>query len=164
MCHRQKKLPGCAKSAVLPGTLPQKESRSDEMTMKRMLTVISCLLALYADVATAAPLRPGKWEVTLQTQQPIVSEPMTATMCVMPDRVNPGPPSLPANGDCKVSGTAMANDVLTFSIQCPKTNVNTSTKITYGGATYSGTVTIQRDNLTIVQTIDAKWVGPCDVP
>jgi Protein of unknown function (DUF3617) len=130
--------------------------------MKQTIVVVLCTLALSVDVAAAPPpLRPGLWEVTLQTRQPLVADPMTATQCITPERANPAPPVIPAGADCKVANAATDNDSLTYTIQCAKAHVTNNTKITYTGSTYSGTMSLQTENGTVVQTIDAKWLGPC---
>jgi hypothetical protein len=69
-----------------------------------------------------------------------------------------------ANHDCQLAGpAALVNGVLKYTMTCPKLGRTATTKITYSGDSYTGSVVIQHADGTVMkQTITGKRLGNCD--
>jgi hypothetical protein len=139
--------------------------------LKRFMTMLVLAAVAICGViaANAAPpvtlINPGKWEITMHTTEPIDSPPMTSVACIPPEAITRiAPPVSKATHDCQLAGLpSLQNGVLTYTITCPKLGRTTTTKMTYSGDAYTGSVVIQNaDGMTMKQTITAKRLGNCD--
>ncbi len=135
---------------------------------------IFCLIFMITTVAAhaaappatpAGPINPGKWEITLHTTEPIDSPPVVIVDCIGPDAIaRIAPPVSKASDECKlVTPGSLNHGVLTFMMICPHLGRTTTSKTTYAGDTFSGTLVMEHANgPTIKQTIEGKRLGDCD--
>jgi hypothetical protein len=138
---------------------------------KRIVTmlIVAGLAVCGVIAASAAPpvalINPGKWEITMHTTAPMDAPPMTSVTCISPEAITRiAPPVSKASHDCQLSGPpVLANGVLTYTLTCPKLGRTTTTKMTYSGDTYTGSIVIQHaDGSQMKQTITGKRLGNCD--
>jgi len=139
--------------------------------LKRIMTgsALAAVAICGVIAANAAPpvalINSGKWEITVHTTDPVDSPPMTSVTCISPDAVmRIAPPVSKASHDCQLVGVpGFQNGVLSYTLRCPKLGRTTTTRMTYSGDTYAGTIIIQHaDGSVMKQTITAKRIGACD--
>jgi hypothetical protein len=116
-----------------------------------------------AQSAGAAVMVPGLWEITVQTKSPIVGPPITHTACIDKAHVTrPDPPKSRASDDCQVSPNSSAANETAYTVHCAKGNVTTTSRFTYSGDHFDGTVTIVTAKGEIHQVYTAKRISDCD--
>jgi len=144
------------------------------MTSRERFHGIFCLIFMItttaaqaaAPAATPGPINPGKWEITIHTTEPIDSPPMVSVTCIAPEAIaRIAPPVSKASDECKlISPGSLDHGVLMFIMTCPHLGRKTTSKTTFAGDTYSGSLVIEHTNgPTIKQTIEGKRLGDCDV-
>jgi hypothetical protein len=115
--------------------------------------------------APAGLINPGKWEITIHTTEPIDSPPMVNVTCIGPDEIaRIAPPVSKANDECKlIAPGSLDRGVLMFILNCPRLRRKTTSKTTFAGDTYGGSILIEHVNgPTYKQTIEGKRLGDCD--
>jgi hypothetical protein len=118
-----------------------------------------------AQSANAPVMLPGLWEITMQTRSPIVGALLTHTICIDKAQVaRPDPPKSRPKDDCQVTPDAAAANETAFTIRCAKRKVTSTSKFTYSGTHYEGTVTINSPDGEVKQVYSALRVGECDLP
>jgi uncharacterized protein DUF3617 len=130
-----------------------------------LLFLITTVTAHAATPATPGLINPGKWEITLHTTEPIDSPPMVNVACIGADEIaRIAPPVSKASDECKlISPGSLDRGVLLFMMNCPKLHRKTTSKTTFSGDTFSGTLVMEHGNgPTFKQTIEGKRLGACD--
>lgn len=118
-----------------------------------------------AQSSGAAVITPGLWEITVQTKSPIVGPPVTHTVCIDKTHVTrPDPPKSKPSDDCQATPDPSAANESAYTIRCAKRNVKSSSRFTYSGDHFDGTVTITTGDGEVHQVYSAKRVGECDDP
>jgi hypothetical protein len=134
------------------------------------LLILSAAAALIATAAraqspNAAAMAPGLWEITMQTRSPIVGALLTHNICINKPQVTPpGSPKSRASDDCQVLPDAAAANETAFTIRCAKQKVTSTSRFTYSGTHFEGTVTINSADGEVKQVYTASRVGECDLP
>jgi hypothetical protein len=134
---------------------------------------IFCLLFLMTTVAAqaaapatpAGPINPGKWEITMHNTEPVDAPPMINVTCIGPDEIaRIAPPVSKASDECKlIAPGTLDRGVLLFMMNCPKLHRKTTSKTTFSGDTFSGTLIMEHaDGPTYKQSIEGKRLGDCD--
>jgi hypothetical protein len=119
----------------------------------------------HAQSAGAAVMLPGLWEITVQTRSPILGPPITHTVCIDQAHVaRPEPPKSKKNDDCQVTPDAAAANETAYTVRCAKKKVTSTSRFTYSGDHFDGTVTINTAGALVAQVFTAKRVGDCDDP
>jgi hypothetical protein len=129
--------------------------------------VFAALIAtgVQAQTAKADVMVPGLWEITVQTRSPIVGPPITHTACIdKAHAARPDPPKSRASDDCQVSPNASAANETAYTVRCTKRNVTTTSRFTYSGDHFDGTVVITTANGEVHQVYTAKRISDCDEP
>jgi uncharacterized protein DUF3617 len=109
------------------------------------------------------PMTPGQWEITIHPLEPFEGPPLTTVTCVTPEMVAKiDGPKTKRTDPCQATPATLVNGVLEYTVNCAKTGRKSSTKITYAGDTYSGTVIVETPNGMIKQSIEAHRLGECD--
>jgi hypothetical protein len=120
---------------------------------------------------TAAPpapkslINPGKWEITMHNIEPVDAPPMVNVACIGPEEIaRIAPPVSKASDECKlVTPGTLDRGVLMFTMTCPKLRRKTTSKMTFAGDTFNGTLVMEHvDGPTYKQTIEGKRLGACD--
>jgi hypothetical protein len=138
------------------------------MFKRIMITVVlgGLAIGIAANAAPpAAPINAGKWEITIHTTEPVDSPPLTSVACLSAEAIAMiGPPVSKASHNCQLAGPpGLVNGVLTYRMVCPKLGRTATTKITYSGDSYTGSVVIEHADGTVTkQTISGKRLGDCD--
>lgn len=131
--------------------------------------VFVALLAHGLQAQTAKPvvMVPGLWEITVQARSPMIGPPITHTVCIDKAHVTrPDPPKSKPNDDCQALPNAAAANETAYTIHCARRNVTTTSRFTYSGDHFDGTVVITTANGEVHQVYTAKRLSDCeeDVP
>lgn len=132
------------------------------------LTLAATLTALIAGNANAqsagpAVLAPGLWEITVQTRSPIMAAPLSHTVCI--DKLHVAKPDTPKSkpsDDCKVTPDAAAANETAYTVRCAKQKTTSTSRFTYSGDHFDGTVVIQTAGGEVRQVYTAVRLGDCD--
>jgi len=117
----------------------------------------------HAQAAGAAVMVPGLWEITMQTRTPIVGPLLTHTVCIDKAHVTrPEPPKSRAIDDCQVSIDSAAANETAYTIRCAKRKITSTSRFSYSGDHFEGTVTISGPDSETSQVYTAKRIGVCD--
>jgi hypothetical protein len=138
------------------------------MRIHHVLTFAAVLASSIAGTANAqsagpAVLVPGLWEITMQTRSPIVAEPISHTVCIDKTQLTkPAPPKSKAHDDCQVLPDAAAANQTAYTVHCAKRKVTTTSRFTYSGDHFEGTVTIKNTDGEVQQVYSGVRIGDCD--
>lgn len=133
--------------------------------MKRVVyaTAIALLVPM---VAGAGPMKPGKWQMSTQTEMEGApsTAPSVITRCVTPEeaeKLDP-PRSLKNMTDCKIGDYNVNGRVMTWSVKCMTQNISGGGKIMYNDDTYSGQLKLRMRKADMTQTYNGKLLGDCE--
>ena len=140
--------------------------------MKGMTAVLFAALAGAAVLDAQSPIRPGRWEVTMQMQManmPIQMPEMKSTQCVTPDQAKDPASALPkgpqggrGGQDCKVSNYKVSGNTVTWQMACSAPQPMTSTgEMTFTNDTYAGTMKMNSAQGDMTMKIAGKRLGDC---
>jgi hypothetical protein len=116
-----------------------------------------------AQSAGPAVLVPGLWEITMQTRSPILAAPISHTVCIDKTQVTkPEPPKSKAHDDCQVLPDAASANQTAYTVRCAKRKVTSTSRFTYSGDHFEGTVTIKTADGEVQQVYTAVRIGDCD--
>jgi Protein of unknown function (DUF3617) len=131
--------------------------------MKTVRVLIAAAGVLAAVTAAAAPpsvITPGRWEVTMRTEAPVVTPVQTTELCISRQAAEkPEPPRGKPTDDCRVVNGGLAGNVLAWTTKCSKREV--SSRFTYNGDAYEGVIEIKGEGETIRQVVTARRIGDC---
>jgi len=126
--------------------------------------------ALGSDAAAQHPMRPGRWEITMQMAMPNMPMQMPAvksTQCITqaqldaPDKGLPTGPAKNAN-ECKMSEYKQAGDTVTWKIACSGQQAMTgSGELRFTGDTYEGVMQMAMDQQQMTMKYSGKRLGDC---
>jgi Protein of unknown function (DUF3617) len=143
------------------------------MSRFRSLLAISVLFAAFtarvhaqaAPPAGAAVMLPGLWEITIQTRSPILAAPVSHTVCIDKTQVTkPEPPKSKPKDDCQVLPDAAAANQTAYTVRCTKRKSSSTSRFTYSGDHFDGTVTTTLPEGEFQQVYTAVRIGDCDLP
>ena len=135
------------------------------MTIKRFAVVVAvCLLA--TAVFAASPVKPGKWEMTMQTEitgMPMKMPPFTFETCVTAEDLKDPQKAVPSDpkSKCKVSDYKIDGNTVSWTVDCPEQQAKGSGQITFTEDSYSGLMTIKIRDQEMKQKYSGKWIGEC---
>lgn len=137
--------------------------------MKVILMTVGVLCAVAVVVIAQTPMRPGRWEATMQMQMPqapVQLPEMKTTQCITPeqlkDPVNAVPQGPTANQDCKVSDYKVSGNTVTWQMACTKPQAITSTgEMIFEGDTYAGTMKVTTPQGDMSMKLVGKRLGDC---
>jgi|GEM_PF-1772962 len=121
-------------------------------------------LAAFGQSASQTIVLPGLWEITVQTKSPVVGSPISHTVCIEKALLTkPDPPKSKAKDDCQVLAEPGPSNQTAFTIRCAKKKSTSTSRFTYLGDHYEGTVTISNgDHGDIEQVYTGTRIGDCD--
>ncbi len=132
-----------------------------------LVVVFSITLSLGTAFAAGPNMKPGKWEITTQTEMegmPMSIPPVTHTQCIMGDELIPQ--SQDANSECVVSDMEISGDTVSWKIVCSGQNggMEGTGKIIYSGDSMEGTMdmVIQGAGMQVKNKISGRRIGDCD--
>lgn len=141
-----------------------------------MKTTTFVAVALFAGVTTAlaqGPMRPGRWESTMQMQMagsPVQMPEMKNTRCVTPEDAKDPSRSLPSGPegrggqkpDCKMSDYKASGNTITWKMVCSQPQAMTSTgEMTFTDDSYTGTMKMDSPQGPMTMKLAGKRVGDC---
>jgi hypothetical protein len=138
--------------------------------MKATLATLAVLSAGAMVVFAQTPMRPGRWEVTMQMQMPqapVQMPEMKTTQCITPEQLKDPVNAVPqtganANQDCKVSDYKVTGTTVTWQLACTKPQAMTSTgEMIFDGDTYAGTMKMKTAQGDMSMTLAGKRLGDC---
>lgn len=140
--------------------------------MRIVTLALVAMLAAAAAVVAQTPIRPGRWEVTMQMQMPnmpMQMPEMKTTQCVTPEQVKDPSSALPsgpqgrgANQDCKVSNYKVSGNKVTWQMACSNPQPMTSTgEMTFTDNAYNGTMKMNSPQGDMTMKLAGKRLGDC---
>ena len=139
----------------------------------KLIPVAAVVLAFVAAASHAAaqnPMRPGRWEVTMQMDMPNMPVQMPAmknAQCVTqqqidsPNRALPSGPTKNPN-DCKVSDYKVSGSTVTWTMACSGQQPMTGTgEMRFNGDTYDGTLKMMMGVQEMGMKFSGKRLGDC---
>jgi len=126
--------------------------------MRKTLILAAAALAL-PFVASAGPMKAGKWEVTVETP----AGAKTVTRCVTQEESDK-PPQAPKMKDdeCKIQDYKVDGKTVTWKVSCPKSGATADGKTTYTADAYTSEVHMKRGDHEFTQHSTGKYLGKCD--
>jgi hypothetical protein len=136
--------------------------------MMRIAPVL-LVLAFAADAAAQSPMRPGRWEVTMQMEMagmPMQMPPMKTTPCITAEQLkdpNGALPSGAANPNaCKVSDQKTTSDSVSWKVACSGPEPMTgSGEMKFTGDTYVGVMKMTTAKGEMTMKYAGKRLGDC---
>ena len=131
------------------------------------------VLAGAAAAIAQSPVRPGRWEVTMQMQMagsPIQMPEMKSTRCVTPEDAKDPTRSLPSGpegrggqkSDCKMLDYKVTGNTATWKMVCTSPQAMTSTgQMTFADDSYTGTMKMDSPQGPMTMKLAGKRVGDC---
>jgi len=140
--------------------------------MKATPILVVLMLTGAAVLIAQTPVRPGRWEVTMQMQMPnspIQMPEMKSTRCVTPEESKDPASALPSGpsgrggkSDCKVSDYKVSGNTVTWKMACTKPDAMTSTgEMTFTDDSYAGTMKMNAAQGDMAMKIAGKRLGDC---
>jgi hypothetical protein len=126
------------------------------------LFIVAAALAL---PVLAAPMKPGKWQITAQMSMAGMDMKMPANTferCITPEEAEKPQPPKQRNDDCKVEDYKLDGNTLTYKINCAKTGATGEGKITFNNDSYEGGLHLTTQGRDVTVTYTAKRLGDCD--
>ena len=141
----------------------------------RITTLIASVLfaILTAAVMAQGPLRPGRWDVTMQMQMagsPIQMPEMKTSRCITPEEAKDPTRSLPTGpegrggqkSDCKMADYKVSGNTATWKMVCTTPQPMTSTgEMTFTDDSYTGTMKMDSPQGPMTMKLSGKRVGDC---
>jgi hypothetical protein len=136
----------------------------------KLVPVAAVALAFAATASYAAaqsPMRPGRWETTMQMDMPNMPVQMPlakSTQCVTQAQIDSpgrGLPSGPDNKDCKVSDYKVSGSTVTWNMACPSQGMTGSGELRFNGDTYEGLVKVMAQGKEMGMKFTGKRIGDC---
>jgi hypothetical protein len=140
--------------------------------MKYTLFTVIAVFAVTALTIAQSPVRPGRWEVTMQMQMagtPVQMPEMKTTQCVTPDQVKDPTSTLPSGpqgrggkNDCKVQDYKVSGNTATWKMVCTSPQAMTSTgEMTFTDDSYTGTMKMDSPQGPMTMKLSGKRLGDC---
>jgi len=141
--------------------------------MKITFAVGMAILVGAVGAIAQSPVRPGRWEVTMQMQMagsPVQMPEMKSTRCVTPEDAKDPARSLPSGpegrggqkSDCKVSDYKMSGNTATWKMVCTSPQAMTSTnEMTFNDDSYTGTMKMDSPQGPMTMKLAGKRIGDC---
>lgn len=128
-------------------------------------TAFSTLLLASLPLFAKPPVvKPGLWEITLTTEHPVKTAPMTTVVCLTREQIKRWDvPKVKANSDCEPSGVGTGT-TLTYTTRCTQRGRTSDAAFTFSPESYSGTVTTKDAHEEVRQVYSAKRIGDCEDP
>ena len=142
--------------------------------MKRQLfsTLALCALVAVSVGAQQNPMRPGRWQSTMQMQMPnmpMQMPPMTTAQCITAEELEKDPASgLPRGAQnapqnaCKMSDYKVSGNTVTWKMVCSGAQAMTGEgELTFVQDTYTGTMKLEGPQGAMAMKMTGKRLGDC---
>jgi hypothetical protein len=132
------------------------------------LSTLLVLTLTTAAVLAQHPMRPGRWEVTMQSQMPnmpVQMPEMKTTQCVTEAQLKDPQSAVPAgspNSSCKVSDYKTVGNMVSWKVACTGQQAMTGTgEMTFSGDTYTGLMKTKMSQGEMSIKMNGKRLGDC---
>ena len=141
-----------------------------KLTRALVVTALAVTALHFPAAAQTNPMRPGRWEVTMQMEMPgmpMQMPAMTNARCVTQQEIdspNRGLPSGPNKNpnDCKMSDYKVSGNVVTWTMACTGQQPMTgSGELKFNGDSYDGLVKMMMDQQQMTMKMSGKRLGDC---
>ena len=141
--------------------------------MKNTAILAFAVLAGATIAIAQSPMRPGRWDSTMQMQMagsPIQMPEMKSSRCVTPEDAKDPSRSLPTGpegrgnqkSDCKISDYKTSGSTATWKMVCTSPQPTTGTgEMTFSDDAYTGTLKMEMAQGAMTMKIAGKRVGEC---
>jgi hypothetical protein len=141
--------------------------------MKTTIVLASALLAsVTVAIAQGGPVRPGRWEVTMQMQMagsPIQMPEMKTTRCITPEDAKDPTKSLPTGpegrgnqkSDCKMADYKTSGNTATWKMVCTSPPMTSTGEMTFTDDSYTGTMKADTPQGQMTMKMAGKRIGEC---
>ncbi|HTT39466.1 MAG TPA: DUF3617 family protein [Burkholderiales bacterium] len=138
------------------------------MTRRVLVSAVLCT-ALFWTALSAAEMREGLWEVSIQAElggQPVSSTPMVVRQCMDEHGVQDMLAKLGGEGACTISDLDQRGDHARWNVNCSgQTEASGTAEADFGAEEFSGrmdlTVMVNGQSVPIAQHLKGKRVGEC---
>jgi len=138
------------------------------MTCRALIPAALCV-ALLPGALSAAEMREGLWEVSVEAElggQPVSSTPMVVRQCMDQQGVQDMLTKLGGEGTCKISDLNQVGSHARWNVSCSgQTEASGTAEADFGAEEFSGRmdldVTINGQSVPITQRLKARRVGEC---
>jgi Protein of unknown function (DUF3617) len=126
-----------------------------------LFTFIILIVPVCADATP--PLNHGRWEITIKTIVPDVTQ-ATTIVCISKEHAEkPEAPKSKSDDDCKVlDPPGLSGNILAYTVHCTKQNLTSQAKFTFDGDRYEGEVVTKINGVETKQLYSARRLGACD--
>lgn len=131
--------------------------------------VLAVSIPFTAMAAEKSPMKPGKWQITMQTEMPGVPfkiPAVTISQCIKPEDLESPDKSLPkASKDdkCKVSDYKIEGNKVTWAVKCADKDATSGTgEITYSDDAYDGVMKMTTGGQDVTTKMKGKRLGDCE--
>ena len=141
--------------------------------MRSTPVVVATLLISAAAVIAQSPMRPGRWDSTMQMQMagsPIQMPEMKSSRCVTAEDAKDPSRSLPTGpegrgnqkSDCKITDYKASGGTATWKMVCTSPQPTTGTgEMTFSDDAYTGTLKMETAQGAMTMKLAGKRVGDC---
>jgi Protein of unknown function (DUF3617) len=128
------------------------------------------LLLCATTAAAQDPVREGLWEISIQGQvggQPMSSTPLVVRQCIDQQSVQDLMTKLAGTtGGCQISDLSQEGNHARWNLACTgQVEVSGTGEVTMNSNGFNGTLDLMvgmgDQSVPMLQTFDARWVGPC---
>jgi hypothetical protein len=134
---------------------------------KFALFVLVC--ALVVPAYAAGPVKPGKWETTMEMEMPgmpMKMPPITVSHCITKEQAENPENAVPRNDrqkDCKISDMKVDGNTVSWKMTCEKSQTSGTGSITYSGDSYTGHMDMKMaGDREMHMKYSGKYLGACD--
>jgi hypothetical protein len=131
------------------------------------LFVLAC--ALVAPAYAAGPVKPGKWETTMEMDMPgmpMKMPPRTFTHCITKEQAENPENAVPRSDrqqDCKISDLKVEGSTVSWKMTCEKSQATGAGSITYSADSYTGHMDMKMaGDREMHMKYSGKYLGACD--
>lgn len=135
--------------------------------MRNYICVLCAALTVGATVLMAqSPQKPGKWQMTIEMTMPgmpMKIPAITTDVCLTEKDLADPQKAVPVDpkSDCTVSDYTVKGKTTSWSLSCPKQQMNGTGEITYAGDTYTGGMKMKVGEQEMNSKYSGKWLGAC---
>ena len=141
------------------------------MRLLSVSTFVLCVAAIASLSAQQSPMRPGRWQVTMQMQMPgmpMAMPAMTTNQCITQQMLEKDPTSgLPRGtqdpkSECKVSDHKVSGNTVTWKMACAGAQPMTGEgEMTFAQDSYTGTMRMNMAQGDMTMKLGGKRTGDC---
>ncbi|HKO54562.1 MAG TPA: DUF3617 family protein [Thermoanaerobaculia bacterium] len=136
------------------------------MNLRRLILLAAAAALALPLVATAAPMKAGKWQLTMTMDMPgmpMKFPPVVTSSCVTKEEAeNPQPPKQAKDAGCTFGDYNRDGNTITWTVSCPKQNMTGSGKIVFTADTYDGAMKMKIGEQEMSAKYAGKRLGDCE--